>query len=375
MSSTRGSLKRTQREHRPDRLGPRVFARGRWMAIDLRPWDGGKPTMRNPKAAGWPAKGERTESPEIAERWKWAYVDHFQQIAKARALGKAAKAPVFSAAMDEYLEERSHTIAPNTWQNDRTGLRLLVSKYGADTRMDEVTPDMARKWTLQLVRRYQASTVRQYMTAIRQFFAWAKVADPFADVQMPTVENTEARAWTDEELQVVRGVASGMGLRREVELALATGGRKQELFALEWPALDERSQTVRFTRQADTLQGGTRRLKSNKARTAVVLPSWWEHHQPGAKGRVLERVPTRRDLNRILDAAGLNEPGVGWHSFRHTYARIFLDMTHDILLLKESLGHASVAITERRYKHFSTDRAAEKAVELIYGKRGHLRAI
>ena len=370
MSSGSAKGGKRQREHRPDRLGPRVFARGRWMAIDLRPWDGGKPTMRNPKAAGWPAKGERTESPEIAERWKWAYLDHQQREAKARALGRPAATPTLGVATSDYLAEREGIVAPNTWIADQTGMRLLMSEFGGDTRLDEISHDAARKWVLHLARRYAASTVAQYIRPMRMLFRWAKVLDPFEGVPLPTVENTEARAWTDEELRVIREVASKRysALRRPIELAVGTGGRRRELEALDWQNLDPKTRAVKFTRQVDVRMGGFRRLKGNKARTAVVLPSWWDHHQMGQQGRVVgdQPLPTLV-LHRLLREVGLDEAGVGWHSFRHTYARIFLDMTHDILLLKESLGHSSVGITERTYKHFDTDRAASKASQLIYG--------
>ena len=211
---------------------------------------------------------------------------------------------------------------------------------------------------------------------MRQFLAWAKATDPFEGVRLPEPENQEARAWTDEEMGMIREAADGHGplTRLAIELAVATGARKQELFALEWGALDADACAVRITRQLDP-NGGTRRLKSNKARTAVVLPSWWAHHREGAKGLILPDPPRRGVVGAVLRDAGLAERGVAWHSFRHTYARIFLDLTHDILLLKESLGHGSVGITESTYKHFDTDRAASKARELIYANRPPLKVV
>ena len=52
---------------KPAELGPRVYRKGRWWQVDLRPWRYGRPTMRNPKHPGWPDTGERTELQDVAE--------------------------------------------------------------------------------------------------------------------------------------------------------------------------------------------------------------------------------------------------------------------------------------------------------------------
>lgn len=52
-----------------------MFRRGRYWHADLRPWSGGRVPLRDPKAKGWPLKGERTEDEDVARRWAWAYVD------------------------------------------------------------------------------------------------------------------------------------------------------------------------------------------------------------------------------------------------------------------------------------------------------------
>src|SRR5690606_38475834 len=83
----RSTGRRHERPHRPHELGPRLFRRGRWWAADLRPWGGGRVTLRDPRARGWPRKGERTEHRDIAEKWKWAYVEYAQSEARARQLG------------------------------------------------------------------------------------------------------------------------------------------------------------------------------------------------------------------------------------------------------------------------------------------------
>jgi integrase len=73
---------------------------------------------------------------------------------------------------------------------------------------------------------------------------------------------------------------------------------------------------------------------------------------------------------RLLAEAKLYEPGLGWHTFRHTYGRLFIEQGGRFEELKESLGHKSIVTTEQTYGHFHTDRAAQLARMKIYGEAG-----
>jgi integrase len=124
-------------------------------------------------------------------------------------------------------------------------------------------------------------------------------------------------------------------------------------------------------------------LKSKAARrTAVVLPSFWEFHQPGKSGYVLTNrdgelvhparyTPLRK---RILERAELYVPGMGWHRDRHTYAFDFICEGGRFEELQKSLGHESIVTTETLYGHFHADVAARLAVNRIY-RREPIRAL
>ncbi len=163
-------------------------------------------------------------------------------------------------------------------------------------------------------------------------------------------------------------------MRLSVELAIATGLRQGELFALKWESFNEREKTVRITIQVEKDTGRKKHLKGKNARTALVLPSWWEFYDTnkngrvlgGRKGQVLVTRMQRLLVNRVLDTAGLNDVGIGWHSFRHTYARLFIEMGGRLEELQKSLGHHSIRTTEREYGHFHEDVAAKLARMRIY---------
>ncbi|MBA2671624.1 MAG: tyrosine-type recombinase/integrase, partial [Gemmatimonadetes bacterium] len=209
-------------------------------------------------------------------------------------------------------------------------------------------------------------------------------------VQIPKPIREEVATWTDEQLEQLRAAADRRDLecadfrhhRLAVELGLAGGGRRNELFASRWEQINEHSCTIRITHQLHKVERRIMPLKGKRARTALLLPSWWEHHRPGETGLILPAVsggfvaPERLTRLRatLLESAGLAEPGRGYHIERHTYARDFIVLGGRFEELQKSLGHRSIRTTEELYGHFHEDVAASLARARIY-KDGPLRAI
>ena len=74
-------------------------------------------------------------------------------------------------------------------------------------------------------------------------------------------------------------------------------------------------------------------------------------------------------MEDVYRAAGLFAPRLGWHTLRHTYARLFLELGGSLEQLQKSLGHQSIRTTEMDYEHFTHDAAADAARRRIYGDR------
>jgi integrase len=393
------SKRRAQRAHRPHDLGPRLEQRGQWWTVDLRPWGGSRYTpLRNPKDAGWPARGGRTDSQDVAERWKWAYVDRVADDRKREHLGRRPRGRALNDAVEAFLEAReTQQIAYCTRRGDATALQShLVRTFGSDANVEHIELGPLQQLFDELARAgYRPGTLERYAHAMGAFFAWLGRRDddnPARLLTLPDPEDTEARTFSDDELVAIRKAADAIdsrgpcqhrppfSMRLAVEIGLGTGGRQAELFALDWSAFRERSCTVRFTlqlaRDAIGRGDGLKGLKGKEARTTLVLPSWWDHHRATARGRVLGNEGVRgprilhtafRWINTLYDIAGVNAEGQAWHALRHTYSRLFLEAGGRLEELQHSLGHASIQTTERCYGHFSDDAAATLARLRIYG--------
>jgi integrase len=354
--------------------------------------------VRNPKDAGWPTRGGRTDSRDVADRWRWSYVDHVTDDRKREQLGRRPRGRPLSGAVEAFLDARDvQGIAYCTRRGDATALRShLVRKLGADANVEQIELGPLQQLFDELAREgYRPGTLERYAHAMGAFFAWLGRRDddnPARLLVLPEPDEPDARAFTDDELASIREAADAIdgrgagqhrppfSMRLAVELGLATGGRQAELFALEWSAFRERSCTVRFTlqlaRDAIGRGDGLKALKGKEARTTLALPSWWDHHRPGGRGRVLGNEDVRgprtlhtafRWINTLYDVAKVNAEGQAWHALRHTYSRLFLEAGGRLEELQKSLGHGSIQTTENYYGHFSDDAAATLARLRIYG--------
>ena len=358
---------RTKPTHRPHEHGPQVFRRGRYYAADLRPWKGGRPTLRDPAARGWPREGKKTEFEDVARRWAWKYVDQSLDRDHREQTGRPAKAERFSSAKARYLVHRGRQIEMNTLQADGTALNHLETLVGEARPTDRVGLRELQAWfDARLDEGYKPMTLERYRLSMVAFFAWTGGPNPAEGVQLPEQDGRDARAWNDDEITALRKAADTLSVdhRTYLELGLSTGGRYCELLALQYQDFDPARRTVRFRRQVETeYVTRTKGLKSDKNRTALVLPSWWQFHrtEPGVI------VKLKRPLNDILRAAKMKEPQILNHAMRHSYARICLENGVPLEVLKKYLGHASITTTECEYGWMREEVASSIGQRVFYG--------
>ncbi|ANH48201.1 integrase [Helicobacter pylori] len=78
------------------------------------------------------------------------------------------------------------------------------------------------------------------------------------------------------------------------------------------------------------------------------------------KGMALTQAYLYRQVERIINFAGLRREKNGAHMLRHSFATLLYQKRHDLILVQEALGHASLN-TSRIYTHFDKQRLEEVA--------------
>ncbi|GAA9638109.1 tyrosine recombinase XerH [Helicobacter pylori] len=78
------------------------------------------------------------------------------------------------------------------------------------------------------------------------------------------------------------------------------------------------------------------------------------------KGSALTQAYLYKQVERIINFVGLRREKNGAHMLRHSFATLLYQKRHDLILVQEALGHASLN-TSRIYTHFDQERLEEAA--------------
>jgi len=140
-------------------------------------------------------------------------------------------------------------------------------------------------------------------------------------------------------------------------LMLRCGLRVSEVCALAWEAIDVRAGTVRINRG----KGQVDRIVSLSPDVEQALAIWQAHQMPGPylfpspkRHRThLFRSHINGLMDRYLAAAGLTSH-YSPHCLRHTFATHLLNAGVSLEILKELMGHHSIALTLRYAKLYDT---------------------
>lgn len=167
-------------------------------------------------------------------------------------------------------------------------------------------------------------------------------------------------------------------LRDFIELALATGMRKDEILGLEWRRVSEEGRSIWFEGD-DTKNGQSQSIPLNAtalgvlrrrrawirskgmAETPWVFPS---RKKPGA--RILNVKTAFREACRI---AGIER--VTPHTTRHTFASWMVQSGEDVRKVADLLRHEDIRTT-MLYSHLAPKKGTEtEAIDRLMGVTGH----
>lgn len=221
--------------------------------------------------------------------------------------------------------------------------------------------------TLQLVHAVLRRALRH---AVRQELI---PRNPASLVDAPVYKAKQMRPLTSAQITKFLKAARGDRLEALYVLAVLSGARQGELFALRWRDFNSANATVqiRFSQQDINGVVTTTETKTVASRRLIYLPAiavtaLREHRRRmktagsriGADDAIFvapEGGPLRRKnmLSRsfkpLLKRAGL--PDVRFHDLRHTYATELLTSGADPKVIQSQLGHSKIGVTLDTYAH------------------------
>jgi integrase len=353
-------------------------------------YDASRKRWRAEVSLGYRADGRRRRRRFTAKTKK-----EVLELLRRATLGAAERTPcerpTLSEWLDVWLERHCGGLAPATTASYRTDCVSRIAPALGGTKVADLTAAhvqslydelKAKGLSARSVQRAGVTLGKALSDAVANGFL---KSNPVSLVRKPRPEPKRVRALTAEEIRRLLSAAEGHRLRPLLVLALDSGARQGELFALRAGDIDLDSRKVLISRSLEEI-GGIHREKPTKTRkersitisatTAASLRRLLADEPTEPNGPVfrndaggwLDKSNFHRNLwTRWLKAAGLE--GVRFHDLRHTCASQLLRAGIPIKTVSERLGHANVSTTLNVYAHTlpGMDSAAADAMDGLLG--------
>lgn len=291
------------------------------------------------------------------------------------------------AYLDRWLEQKKGTVEASTHVRYSELANVHVRPALGGIPLGKLTPGDVHD----LMRRIQASgrsatTARRCHTllhsalkqAMREGLIVRNVAE-LADAPRPS--HHEMRPFDVEESRRFVGGIAGDPLEALYLLALTTGAREGELFALRWGDLDVERRTWMLRRKVRRVTGlgrleGPPKTRAGNRRVILLPPvvaALPQGHRPAdglvfPTSRGTAREPQnflRREFYPLLERLQLRR--IHFHDLRHGTATLLLALDVHPSVVQRILGHADVTTTLRVYSHVlpGLDEAAMAQLERL----------
>lgn len=296
-------------------------------------------------------------------------------------------------SLNQYLKEWLEVACkPRVSARTHTDHKAVLDRYVKDTiglmPLSKVTPlDIQGLYADMQSRGLSARTIRLVHSplsqALKQAVRWRKLAfNPASEVDLPKAaggRKREVNPLTSEEANLFLDAAAASPWSALFQLALASGMRPGEYFALQWDCVDWNGSLVRVERAVSRPRGQKPFLgppKTKKSRRSIPLPpevmeSLREHRIsqnaqrlrskrpwdsslnlvfPNRVGGIMnERNYHNRMFNQVMESAGLE--GHTPYDLRHTCATLLLLANVHPKVVSERLGHSTISQTLDTYSH------------------------
>jgi len=344
---------------------------------------------------GYDANGKRKRKNLYAESEEALRVKIMREqqllVAKPRYYADAERITV-AAFLTEWVETevKSENRYATYLLREGTCRNHIVPHIGS-LKLSQVEDDHIRGLLRALQRQGVGTRTRQVAHAtLRRAFAIAMrdkliPTNPVATVERPKGVRTK-HIFSEKEALVFLSAAKGHSYEALYVLALTTGMRQGELFALDWSDVDLQRAALRV--QATLVEDADGKLIRGEPKTAssrrivdlpnVAVEALKEHRtrthgfegfvfRDSIGGPLRKSNFLRRYFYPLLKRAEL--PRITFHALRHVANSILLARGANIRLLADRLGHATTRTTLEHYSHVLTgaQREAAQTLDTVFG--------
>jgi integrase len=300
--------------------------------------------------------------PETLEEQRQSNKAQREVEKKAQAEQEKASIP-FSDIWGQYIEQ-CRADGKKSIDREESFFRHWISSVIGNKPLAEIAPIHLEKIKANMGKAGDSPRSAHYCLAvIRQVFNYAARHDlfrgdnPVSKVAKPTVDNRRMRFLTFDEADHLLEALKIRSLDcwRLSLISLHCGLRFSELAGLTWGDVDVERNAICI-----------RNPKNGRTRFAPMTDHVRDilvEMEPGGRSALIfpdrnggERAQMSDTFDRIVAALGFNDgvedprQRVCFHTCRHTYASWLVEGGTDLFVVKELLGHKSLAMTER-YSH------------------------
>jgi integrase len=293
------------------------------------------------------------------------------------SLGQASKTTV-AGYLSNWLENAARpTIRATTHENYKNAIDKHIAPLIGGILLSKLTPMHFQGLYAELERNGASAYTRALAHAVmhrafKQVVKWGTMVRNVCDaVDPPRIPKSDIKPLDAEQAGKFLEAAKGTRLEALFVLAIGTGMRSGELYALQWSDVDLDGQSVMVRHTLTELRQGwtLSEPKTAKSKRRITLPAMaaealHEHRKRmlaeghaaspwvfcNTLGATLRRSDVRRyHFKPLLKLAGL--PNIKFHDLRHSHATLGLSAGVHPKVMQERLGHSQISVTMDTYSH------------------------
>jgi integrase len=293
-----------------------------------------------------------------------------------------------AAYLDRWLEDGARpAVRPPTYVSYKGIIHNHIAPRIGGVMLSKLTPIHVQSMYSDMERGGASARIRQLTHAVlrrslKQAIRWGLLHRNVCDaVEPPRVQRKEVTFLTVEQSKKLLTASESERLHAVFVLAITTGMRMGEIFALQWRNVDLKRKSISVCHTMMELKGKLTLTepKTVKSRRRVDLPQMAVEALLDHKARMLTEGfgevpwvfcntlggPLRRThfshdvFLPLLKRTKL--PRIRFHDLRHTSASLLLAAGVHPKVVQERLGHSQIAITMDTYSHVMPTLGAEAA--------------